>query len=108
LHEAKASGQPITQVLDAFSAYMRQFGPHVRIWSCGADFDLPILNHLYAVTGKQAPWKYANSRCYRTLKNLATGVEMERSGVHHNALADAKSQAAHAIKLLSKIAEAQR
>ena len=107
LREASSGGETLDDALDSLAAYLRQFGSDVRVWSCGADFDLPILGHLYAISGRPQPWKYANSRCYRTLKNLATGVAMERGGVHHNALDDAKSQATHAMKILAQLAKVQ-
>lgn len=41
------------------------------------------------------PWKFWNSRCARTYKNLpqARNVSVPRIGTHHNALADAIYQA---------------
>lgn len=96
---------PIEMALAEFSSYVRQFGGNVRVWGCGSDFDNAILGHAYRVIGSTQPWRYYNNRCYRTLKNLVQGVEMERSGTHHNALADAKSQAVHAMRLLSAIAK---
>lgn len=106
LKQSRDGGELLGDALDQFSVYMRQFGPEVRVWGCGSDFDNVIVSHLYHVTGKRQPWKYPNNRCYRTLKNLVPGVEMERGGTYHNALDDAKSQAAHAVRLLAKIAEA--
>lgn len=98
-------GMPLVDALDQFAEYASKFGSEVRIWGCGASFDNTILSHLYHVTGKRQPWKYVNDRCYRTLKALMPTVCMERTGVHHNALADAKSQAAHAVRILARISE---
>ena len=65
------------------------------MWSNGADFDLPILAHAYSTCGIEVPWRYWNSRCYRTYKNLpgAKDVKLPHTGVKHNAMADAYSQA---------------
>lgn len=66
-----------------------------EMWSNGADFDLPMLAHAYSVCGIEVPWKFWNSRCYRTYKNLpgAKAVKLPHTGVKHNAMADAYSQA---------------
>jgi exodeoxyribonuclease VIII len=71
----------------------------VRMWGNGADFDNVILNHAYNVAERLAPWKFWNNRCYRTIKSLYPQLKLERIGTHHNALDDAKSQAAHLCKL---------
>lgn len=66
----------------------------VKIWSNGADFDIPILNHIYASYGLEVPWKFFNHRCYRTMKSLFhVEAPFKFDGVKHNALADAKYQA---------------
>ena len=41
-----------------------------EVWSNGADFDLPILAHAYTQLQLDIPWKFWNSRCFRTFKNL--------------------------------------
>lgn len=76
-------------------------GDH-EVWSNGASFDIPMLEHAYTQCGIQVPWKFWNSRCFRTLKNLpgANGVKLTpQAGVKHNALADAVTQAHATIDL---------
>jgi len=65
------------------------------VWSNGADFDLPMLAHAYRQIGVETPWKYWNSRCFRTYKNLpgAKNIRLPAKGVKHNALSDAYQQA---------------
>ncbi len=65
------------------------------MWSNGADFDLPMLAHAYTQCSVEIPWKFWNSRCFRTYKNLpgAKNVRSEPTGVKHNALSDAYQQA---------------
>jgi 3' exoribonuclease, RNase T-like len=65
------------------------------MWSNGADFDLPMLAHAYNQVGIETPWKFWNSRCFRTYKNLpgAKDIRAEAIGVKHNALSDAYQQA---------------
>lgn len=105
--EAETSQHTLKDALQLFTAYVRQFGPHVRLWGCGSSFDGVLISAAYHAIRMQPPWKYVNDRCYRTLKNLLPHIPMERSGVHHDALADAKSQAVHAMRLLSAIARAK-
>lgn len=72
------------------------------VWGNGADFDNAILSNAYRSCHMRQPWKYINSRCYRTLKNLYPDVLPEkRTGVYHNALDDARYQARHAAKILA-------
>lgn len=67
------------------------------MWSNGADFDLPMLAHAYVSHQQEVPWRFWNSRCYRTYKNLphARQVVNASQGVKHNALTDALNQARH-------------
>lgn len=72
-----------------------------RVWSNGADFDLPMVAHAFTHAGLSVPWKFWNSKCYRTYKGLpgAKAVPMTTSGVAHNALADAYNQAVYACAI---------
>lgn len=99
-----SKGTPIQTALTCFADFLREHGGEkVRIWGNGANFDQPILAECYAKTGIDLPWKFWNDRCYRTLKNLVLLPETPFAGVKHNALADAKHQAIHAIKLLTSL-----
>ncbi len=72
------------------------------MWGNGADFDNAILAHCYSRLGRPAPWKFWNSRCYRTLKSFSP-VRGKRIGVHHHALDDAKTQAADAMAIAAAL-----
>ncbi len=65
------------------------------VWSNGADFDLPMLAHAFTTNGMEVPWKFWNSRCFRTYKNLpgSKNIKVAFAGVKHNALFDAVHQA---------------
>lgn len=69
----------------------------LRVWSNGADFDLPMLAHACRTFNVTLPWPPYAGRCYRTYKNLpgARAIEIQRTGTHHNALDDAIDQAQH-------------
>lgn len=76
----------------------------LEVWGNGANFDITIMENLMQSFDLQQPWKFWNIRCYRTLKNLFAGVIMSRSGIHHNALDDARSQLNH-LKMISDKAD---
>lgn len=80
-------------------------GQDIEIWAHGADFDNIILGNAYAAVGAPRPWSYSKNRCFRTLMNIGKGlVEVPpRAGTHHNALDDAKYQAACATIYLARI-----
>ena len=62
------------------------------VWSDGASFDIPMLEHAYSQLKMEAPWKFFNSRCLP----IAKGVKRPASGVPHHALHDAINQAKYA------------
>jgi inhibitor of KinA sporulation pathway (predicted exonuclease) len=84
--------------LNRFSAWMGQFDID-GVWGNGASFDNVILSETYARLDMKAPWKFWTDRCYRTVKNMYPSVELARSGTHHNALDDARSQAEHLLEI---------
>jgi exodeoxyribonuclease VIII len=75
----------------------------VRVWGNGSDFDNAILAVAHAQIGVPLPWKFWNNRCFRTLKNLVQVDAVERVGIYHSALDDAKTQALDAINMLRKL-----
>lgn len=86
--------KPLSDALWSFSAWWSTNGGE-RIWSHGANFDQPIMEAAYPLVGMQAPWSFWNSRCTRTLYDIA-GVDtrkMSAGEVKHNALDDARIQA---------------
>lgn len=80
----------------------------VRVWGNGAAFDNTILASAYRATRAPQPWKFWNDRCYRTVKELNRHLPMtKRTGTHHNALDDAKSQAGHLMEIFAQPRSAQ-
>jgi hypothetical protein len=64
------------------------------LWSNGADFDIPILNHALHEHRMNPVVKHYNHRCFRTYKNIFNSVpKPPMDGIKHNALADAIHQA---------------
>lgn len=76
-----------------------------HMWSNGADFDLPMLAHAYTTFGMEVPWQFWNSNCFRTYKKLpgAKNIRAAVTGVKHNALSDAYTQAQTAQMIHHKL-----
>lgn len=85
----------------ALGEFYEWFGPEdkdMRVWSNGADFDIPMLAHAVRSFGWELPWKFWNHRCFRTFKNLPAAKRAGKieATVKHNALSDAIAQAKQA------------
>lgn len=102
--EAFSGMEPLMEALGRFADWYVRLGPvrNTYIWGNGADFDQPILAAAYRAVDIAVPWAPFNARCYRTLKNLYQMQVPEAAfdGVKHNALADAKHQASHMLRIL--------
>lgn len=89
----------IDAVLQEFHAW---FDPDLydkySVWSNGADFDLPMIQHAFSRGGYDIPWRFWNNRCFRTLKNLprAKKIPAPANPIKHHAMFDALTQAKHA------------
>lgn len=95
---------PLEKGLSQLTTFLSQFGlRRVKVWGNGGDFDNAILTNLYAAINQVPPWDFWNNRCYRTLKNLVPSEKLKRTGTYHNALDDAKTQAAHAVELMRRL-----
>lgn len=106
---SSADAPPLGEALDNLVGYVAS---HHRpdkalVWGNGADFDNPILTVAARHAQIKLPWQWGN-RCYRTVKNMYEFIQpdfvapaLSRSGTHHNALDDAKSQALHMWDLLN-------
>lgn len=89
---------PIYEALRQFAGWL---GKDTPVWGNGATFDNVILRNAYRLAGCDCPWSFWNDRCYRTMKNRAPSVKMQRKGAHHSALWDAVSQAEH-LQLINR------
>lgn len=95
--EARASfdekGVPLRTALAQLSEL---FDDDELVWANGVNFDLPILENAYHACGLTPPWKFCNTRDYRTVKNMfpkeLLGSLRIEPVVAHNALGDALAQ----------------
>ena len=118
----------INHALGALTDWVMAIGEthnDVFVWGNGATFDITILESAYHNYGGTLPWNFRKTRDMRTLYEitnmfgLADDIrsQVQRTGVHHNALDDADYQArivitsmqllrgcASSIKLADKLA----
>jgi len=109
LTKAKSSSKEPAEVFAEFNIFLacaKGGMSKVKLWGNGSDFDNIMLAAAYEKAGVPLGWKYYNHRCHRTLKNLRTDIKINRVGIHHNALDDAKSQAEHAMRILKALKNA--
>ena len=101
ISEATASLITLEQGLNNFSSWFKKCQGH-WLWGNGASFDNVILGNAYDSVGIDRPWMWWDDRCYRTLKAMADpSIKIERDGVYHNALDDAKDQAIHMQRFIA-------
>lgn len=106
----------VPQALAHFNQWLSSIGSRnsLRMYGNGADFDNPILRVVYDAGGVVPAYGDWGGRCYRTLKNLdelfgdthkfhKLDAGRHRTGTHHNALDDAKSQALHLMANLARL-----
>ena len=99
--EFKKGGLPLFTAIQRLAEWISRV-PNTKVWGNGAGFDNPILETAYSKLGLEAPWKFWNSRCYRTMKNEFPQVPMiKREGTYHCAVDDADTQATHLLDILS-------
>jgi hypothetical protein len=102
LREAYNPKSPrLFHVLMELNKYLSRFGGknNVRVWGNAASFDMAILVAAYRAANVEVGWEFWNECCYRQLKRDWPQVELVRSGTHHPALDDAKTQAMHAMQI---------
>ncbi|MFA7188682.1 MAG: 3'-5' exonuclease [Sphaerochaetaceae bacterium] len=84
------------------------------VWSNGANFDLPILEHAYTQyeIEQYIPWKYHDTRDVRTICALVEGMidrkDYPFKGTPHNALDDAIHQAEYVCDMWRTIRRSLR
>lgn len=95
------------QSLEAALASLSEWAGRCQriVWSNGANFDIPMLEHAYNKLGWFAPWEFYNTRCVRTYKSLPAAARVPKPANDHNALRDAVNQARYvqAIQAAMKV-----
>jgi len=95
----------LIDVLCNFNDFISSLGEdlNLEIWSCGSDFDTVILANAYRKICVQQPWKFYQTRCYRTMKEMFPEVAKPPREGAHNALNDAIFQLDHLNMILAHI-----
>lgn len=107
--EAFSGTLPVTTVLNQFADFLYSSCPELKLWGNGSMFDNAILAAAYDKMGLAIPWSYKADMCLRTLRAIP-GVPAcpQFIGTKHNALDDAKCQAAHLALILDHLAALEK
>jgi hypothetical protein len=97
----------LRSVLERYAAWLGQVRP-ARIWAKGPSFDCAILAAAFRAVGMEAPWRYGDERCVRTVLDMAgmpsdIAAHRTEADVRHSALGDAVAQARAVWAALAKI-----
>jgi exodeoxyribonuclease VIII len=105
LTEAQDEAIGLDVALRDFMQFVCAYGDSLKgVWGNGAPFD-NVLTHESGRRCGVPMWEFWKDKCYRTVKGMYPDVKMARSGTHHNALDDARSQAEHLIAISAKHGE---
>ena len=90
--------KPADEVLTIFANWYRANNPKAFVWGNGSTFDISILNHMYKDYDLKLPWQFNKVMDLRTFKRFqGKNEQVKKSGVAHNALDDALSQAQYVL-----------
>lgn len=92
---------PFAEAMDRFHKFAWGCS---AFWSHGATFDLVIIENIFRQLGKPIPWNFWQMRCSRTIFDIGINPDMPKGDLH-NALADAKRQAAGVQNVFRKLKE---
>jgi hypothetical protein len=90
---------PLPEALIELNDFVKAQEPE-SLWT-HATFDIPILSNAYRRVGLVPTWHYAVAKDIRTLEELKSPVQLERKGIHHSAIDDARFQADYIRQLLN-------
>lgn len=88
----------------AFDKWVREnTADDFKVWSKPSAFDVVLVEALYRQCGRTVPWKHWNTRCLRTLIDVAGASKKFEPTIPHVAGYDAEAQAKlamHCFKVL--------
>lgn len=90
----------VRDALDELNRFVKRQPGRPLVYGNGSDFDNAIIAAAARATKLKLAWPFWQNACYRTEKRKAPWIHLERTGTHHNALDDARSQAEHLVRLL--------
>lgn len=101
--EAFSGTETIRKALYDFSDFVKNAGA-LRVWAKPPSFDHVLMEAAYRILKIDIPWHYKTPRDCRTLFDLTNTIQ-PNVGTAHNALDDAKSQAAGVIDAYKSFAK---
>lgn len=91
----------ITRALNEFAQWLG-YAPDPKVWSNGANFDIPLIDQWNRIAKVPTMWKFWNARDTRTLFEAA-GYRPPKRVTAHTAVADATVQAEDVIAAWKKL-----
>jgi len=90
----EAPGIPLRDALSELRRIHNRAQPY-RVWGNGPGFDMALLEYAYAtVMEQEAPWKFWNSRCVRTIiEHCPRPIAKYKPEIPHDGESDAIAQA---------------
>ena len=95
-------GEDLETVLGEFIEWYRDCNPS-EVWANSPSFDCAILEAAFETIDRREPWTYYEARDVRTIRSLPAAVELDRTGIEHDALDDAIHQAREVAATLEAI-----
>src|SRR6266481_5841850 len=91
----------VANVLTTFSQWYKSVPVEtkkINVWGNGSTFDISIMENIFRQLNIGIPWGYSKVMDLRTFKRfVASGQDIAKTGIAHNALDDAVSQAHYVI-----------
>lgn len=92
---------PTRDVLTMFVNWFKQNNKQAYVWGNGSTFDISMMENIIRMFNAEPPWGYNKVMDQRTYRRFqAKGERVIKSGVDHNALDDAISQAKFVLQYL--------
>lgn len=103
--EAFSGTRSVRAVMESAMWYLKQLGEpkDIFLWGNGKDFDNVILSYTLDKLGIKKAWHFKNNKCYRDLAAMYPWVKKQDIMKAHNALEDARAQAAHAEMIFREL-----
>ncbi len=84
-------GEPLFRVLNALDVFLHITTEEITVWAWGIDFERSMIEAACEAARLPLPWKYWQSRCARTVWDMAF-PKTRRSAPAHRAAEDVRAQ----------------
>lgn len=94
--------QDFKSILQTLSGILDKYRP-LTVHGNSSTFDVSIMENAYAMYDVKLPWHYTKVNCFRTFRRfIGNNEKVEKTGIAHNALDDARDQVLYMFKHYNK------